>query len=269
VTEPKTSLANPAVKPDLYDHEYYLEGCMGSEQWQRSGGATVSGLYAGTLDLAGMEPGCRLLDIGTGRGELVRVASERGAAKAIGVDYSPTAIELAETTLAKAGNPPGAEVRLADARRIPVADGAFDLATMLDVVEHLTPAELDVSLAEARRALRPGGRLFIHTAPNALVYDVTYRIQRCSRPTRLRRWPSDPRSELERRMHVNEQRVGKLRRTLRAAGFDGVEARTGQWIETGFVPDARARRVYRLLGRVPGARRLAVFDLYATARKPG
>jgi cyclopropane fatty-acyl-phospholipid synthase-like methyltransferase len=37
---------------------------------------------------------------------------------------------------------------------------------MLDVVEHLTPTELDRTLAQARRILAPGGRLYIHTFPN-------------------------------------------------------------------------------------------------------
>jgi ubiquinone/menaquinone biosynthesis C-methylase UbiE len=261
-------LARPAVDAEVYDDEYFLEGCAGADQWRSSDGATVAGIYAGSLVLAGMEPGWRVLDIGTGRGELVRVALERGAVEAVGVDYSEAAIDLARKTLEQAGNPPGARIELADARRIPVDDDHFDLVTLLDVVEHLTPAELEASLAEARRALRPGGLLFVHTAPNALVYDVTYRLQRRVRPGRAARWPAEPRGRHELLMHVNEQRLGSLRRTVRDAGFDAAESHLGLWVETGFVPDERARRLYRILARIPGLRRFGVMDVYATGRKP-
>ena len=115
-----------------------------------------------------MKPGWQVLDIGTGRGELVRVALEWGAVEAVGVDYSEAAIELARKTLAQAGNPPGARIELADARRIPVDDDRYDLVTLLDVVEHLTPDELELSLAEARRALRPGGLLLTCTCSAAM-----------------------------------------------------------------------------------------------------
>jgi ubiquinone/menaquinone biosynthesis C-methylase UbiE len=261
-------LAEPAVAAEAYDREYYLRACMGADEWRMSDGAQVSGIYAGALSRARLTPGERLLDLGTGRGDLLPTAIQLGAAEAVGVDYSPAAIELAHTTLQRAGSPPGARAVLADARRVPAADESFDLVTMLDLVEHLTPAELTAALAEARRALRPGGRIFIHTAPNATVYELTYRIHRRARPGRSRRWPEDPRNAYERAMHVNEQTVGSLRRTLRQAGFDRASVKPGRWVHTDFIAEERPRRLYRALARVPGARRLAVFDLFATASRP-
>lgn len=259
-------LAEPAVAADAYDREYYLHGCMGAAEWRASGGAQVSGLYAGMVTRAGLQSGERVLDLGTGRGDLLPAAIRMGAAEAVGIDYSPAAIELAQTTLAQAGNPPGARAALADARRLPVDDGAFDLVTMLDVVEHLTAAELADSLAQARRALRPGGRIFIHTAPNATVYERTYRIQRRARPGRARRWPENPRKPDEIEMHVNEQTRRSLHEAVREAGFEGVRVELGRWVYTDFVPDERAKRLYRVISRVPLLRRLAIFDLFATAK---
>jgi ubiquinone/menaquinone biosynthesis C-methylase UbiE len=241
---------------------------MGADEWRESAGRDVARMYASMLDLAGLEPRMRVLDIGTGRGELVRVAIEKGAARAVGVDYSPAAIELANETLRAAGDPPGAEVILADARRIPVEDGRFDLVTMLDVVEHLSPEELQRSLEEAARALTPGGRIFVHTAPTPLIYAVTYRLQRWLRPDRWRRWPADPRNDFEHRMHVNEQRPGSLRRALRRAGFAQVRVWLGQWVYADFVPDLRARRLYHRLARVPSLRRFGVADLFARGSRP-
>jgi predicted SAM-dependent methyltransferase len=144
-----------------------------------------------------------------------------------------------------------------------VPKGSFDLVTLLDVVEHLSHDELAATLREARRALRPGGRIFVHTFPTRTLYDVTYRLQRASRPARRERWPRNPRNQLERTMHINEQSLGSLRSALRAAGFANVKVFPGAWIYTDFVPDAAARRVYHRLARIPYLRRLAVADLWA------
>jgi len=40
---------------------------------------------------------------------------------------------------------------------LPFEPGTFDRVLMLDVVEHLYPAELAEALREARRVLKPGG----------------------------------------------------------------------------------------------------------------
>ena len=137
--------------------------------------------------------------------------------------------------------------------------------TMLDVVEHLTPGELDAALREARRILRPGGRLFVHTLPNASIYRVTYRIQRWSRPGRWRAWAADPRNEHELRMHVNEQTVPSLRQALRRAGFERPAVWLGQWMHTTFVPDNRAARLYHRLAARRLTRPLGAGDIWARA----
>lgn len=239
---------------------------MGADDWRRSGGREMAGLYPGMLARAGFSPGMRLLDVGTGRGELVRLAAERGAAAAVGVDYSPEAVELANTTIASSDAGTDTRVLVADARKLPFADSSFDLITMLDVVEHLTPHELRAALIEARRVLASGGRIFVHTAPSKLIYEPTYRALRMTR-RRRRHWPADPRTDYEREMHVNEQRAGTLRRALRAAAYDDVAVELGEWVRCEFVPDEKARRTYRRLARVPGLRRFAIADLYAHGTK--
>jgi SAM-dependent methyltransferase len=50
-----------------------------------------------------------------------------------------------------------------DARALPFRDGAFDAAYSIDVLEHLDADGLEALMGEARRVLRPGGRLFIFT----------------------------------------------------------------------------------------------------------
>ena len=265
VTRP---LPDPAVSPDLYDEEYYRNACAGYAEWNESEGARVAGIYPGALHLAKLKPGEVVIDIGTGRGEMLAVAVQNGASRAVGIEYSPAAVELARRTLEvqKAGD--SAEVLLADARSIPLPDAVADLVTMVDVVEHLAPDELHRTLSEARRLLKPGGRVFIHTMPNRTIYEVTYRLQRSIVPGRRTRWPADPRNEYERSMHINEMTVTSLRRSLRSAHFRSVRVELGAMIYTDFVPDDRAKRIYRILAKVPFAARLAICDLFGYATKP-
>jgi SAM-dependent methyltransferase len=261
---PMGVLPDPAVDPTAYTEAYYREWCAGYEEWVASDGGAVAGIYPGFLAKAGMRAGDVVVDIGTGRGELLAVAVEQGASCAHGIEYSPDAVAMARKTLEAHKVGDRAEVHLADARSVPLDDGVADLVCLVDVVEHLTPEELDLALREAHRILRPGGRLVAHTMPNRLIYDVTYRIQRL-RPGR-RHWPADPRVELERVMHVNEQTARSLRRAFVAAGFE-TEVELGQWIHTEHVPDEAAKRLYGRLSKLGPLAHLGVADLWATGRR--
>lgn len=259
------ALPDPLVPAAAYDEAYYLQACMGYEEWNADPGAPILGTYIYALRRGGLRAGEVLVDIGTGRGELLALAVQSGAARAIGLEYSEAAVALAHRTLDAQGV--SAEVLLADARAVPLPDAVADLVTLLDVVEHLAGDELARALLEARRILRPGGRLLVHTFPNRLVYDVTYRLMRLTVPGRRRRWPADPRGELERAMHVNEQTRGSLRRALRTAGFAGVKVGFGELIHDAIIPetDAGARTLLHRLAAHRPTRPLGRADLWASA----
>ena len=257
----------PQVDAAAYTEAYYRESCGGAEVWQESGGTEIDPLYLGSLMKAGLPKDEVVVDIGTGRGELLVAALRVGATRAIGIEYSPDAVALAKRTLAAHETGDAAQVVLADARALPVADATADLVTMLDVVEHLTEPELDAAYAEALRILKPGGRILIHTLPSRTLYEVTYRLQRALVPGRRRTWPKDPRRPLEREMHVGEQTLGSLRRGLRRAGFADVRVEPGAWIHNDFVPSERARRLYPRLAKRRLTRWLGAADLWAQARR--
>lgn len=67
-------------------------------------------------------------------------------------------------TLSQAPSMRGATFVCGDACRLPFADGAFDLVTMFDVLEHIP--DHAAAAAEAKRVLRPGGTLLV-SCPNA------------------------------------------------------------------------------------------------------
>jgi SAM-dependent methyltransferase len=242
-------------------------------------------MYAGYVHRAAVGRGEVVVDLGTGRGELLVAAVSASARLAVGVEHSRDGVALAARTLAaasevtssatsaatSAGSGAGvagpAAVLAADVRAVPLRAGVADVVTMLDVVEHLTPVELQAGLAEAHRLLRPGGRLLVHTMPTRTVYEVTYRAQRLAAPWRWRAWPRDPRSDEERVMHVNEQTRWRLDRALADAGFVDRTVEPGAWIWDGFVPSVRARRTYARLARFRLTRCFGACDLWAVARR--
>lgn len=224
-------------------------------------------MYAGSLEKTEIRAGDVVVDIGTGRAELPVVALERGASLAIGVEYSRDALTLARQTVSASSAVGKVLLVAADARVLPIPDASADLVTMLDVVEHLAPDELRLTLKEIHRVLRPGGRLFAHTFPTRTVYNVTYRLQRSLVPSRRKRWPVDPRNEYELRMHVNEQTKRSFSRSLKEAGFRGVSVTHGEWVWEGFVPEEKARRLYHQLARSRFTAPLGVSDLWAHATR--
>jgi ubiquinone/menaquinone biosynthesis C-methylase UbiE len=98
-----------------------------------------------------------LLDIGCGRGQLLKLLGTR-ANRAVGIDIDSDATRLARTELMLAGLP-NCSLRSGDMYRLPFADADFDTIILDDVVAAATyPVR---ALKEARRVLKPKGRLII------------------------------------------------------------------------------------------------------------
>ncbi|MDQ6696117.1 MAG: class I SAM-dependent methyltransferase [Actinomycetota bacterium] len=97
--------------------------------------------------LAGAEV---VLDVGTGEGQLARLAHVGGATRVIGVD--PTRAQVVEAAR-RAGGPIYAR---AGAGALPVVGSSFDAVVACLVFEHIT--DVDDAINEVARVLRPGGR---------------------------------------------------------------------------------------------------------------
>jgi demethylmenaquinone methyltransferase/2-methoxy-6-polyprenyl-1,4-benzoquinol methylase/phosphoethanolamine N-methyltransferase len=120
-------------------------------------GALLRGADARALDLAGVAPGMRVLDVGCGPGILTRAAQLRAGpgGAAYGIDASPEMVALAEREAARRGV--AAQFQLGVAEALPFPDGMFDVVMSRLVIHHL-PGDLKArAFAEMRRVLRPGG----------------------------------------------------------------------------------------------------------------
>ena len=92
----------------------------------------------------------RVLDLGTGEGQLARAIIERQDGFVVGLDPTRSQIQVAQQR--------GGSVHygLAGSDALPVADASFDAVVVCLVFEHVDA--LDASLTEVARVLRPGGR---------------------------------------------------------------------------------------------------------------
>ncbi|HSB01999.1 MAG TPA: class I SAM-dependent methyltransferase [Anaerolineales bacterium] len=110
--------------------------------------------------------GSRLLEIGCGAGNLLLQASVPGSYP-LALDLSMQALTFVRSRLQEvsfgAEAPSGFACTQAIGEALPFPDASFDCILLSEVIEHLTAPQ--ISIAEARRVLRPGGRLLV-TTPN-------------------------------------------------------------------------------------------------------
>ncbi len=223
--KPEATRREP-VPSERYDERYFLTACEGYVEFNAEEGRQLSRRLAAAFALAEVRPGMRVLDVGCGRGEIVRHCALLGA-DAFGLDYAAVAVRFSRQVIADLGERTGrAGVLQGDAKRLPFTAATFDRVLMFDVVEHLHPWELHNALREAHRVLAPDGRLIVHTAPNVWYDRYAYPVVRLIRRLQGRgdRYPANSRAFLVSEnvhVHVNEQSMLSLRRALRQAGFSG------------------------------------------------
>jgi len=106
--------------------------------------------------LIGEGPERMVLDLSCGTGNYALTLAQRGM-RVVGVDISEPMLGAARSKGSRAGLP--VTFVRADARALPFRPGAFDLVTLILGLEFI--AEPGRALAEAHRALKPGGRLVV------------------------------------------------------------------------------------------------------------
>lgn len=217
--------------------------------------------------------GRRFLDCGCGGGEYVRALAATGA-RAVGVEIEAAKLRAAARSGAGAGLSRG------DLQRLPFPDGAFDLALVNEVLEHV-PDDL-VALREVHRVLRPGGRVVV-LSPNRLYPFETHGVflrgsgRRLSHVVPFVSWVPLPIGRLVFRYWARNYWPWELRRRLREAGFEvmaggflwqtfeNISGRQPAWMR-------RARGLLRFVARAlenaPGLRAFGVSQAVVARRRP-
>lgn len=114
-------------------------------------------LFRSLVELTVSAPLGDLLDIGSGEGRVLKLLASRSR-RAVGVDTNPEARRQARADLLLAGLP-NCTVRQGSMYQLPFGDDSFDTVILDDVLgDAKRPA---AAIGEARRLLRPGGRLLV------------------------------------------------------------------------------------------------------------
>lgn len=113
---------------------------------------TNSEVLTATVDLAGK----KVVDVGCGEGNLVRLMTRHGA-KVFGVECNLVQLEKAH-----AHAPVGNEIyHTGHAEALPFADGSIDLVVFFNSLHHVEVDNMPRALAEAARVLKAGGQVYI------------------------------------------------------------------------------------------------------------
>lgn len=150
---------------EKYTKEYFL-GSIDDKTKKSYGAAGFQSFKRGHIDkrykwfLRNLNlKGKVVLDVGSGRGEVVNYCSKKGAQRVIGIDFSKEVIRLALDF--NRGNP-NIELIEMEAKDINFQN-VFDVVFMLDVIEHIPDEEMELIYSNIYAALKQNGILILNT----------------------------------------------------------------------------------------------------------
>ncbi|KGC32176.1 class I SAM-dependent methyltransferase [Burkholderia pseudomallei] len=198
----------------------------------------------------GATPGARVLDLGCGAGHASFAAARGGAHEVIAYDLAPQMLATVEAAARERGLS-NVRIEQGAAERLPFADASFDWIVSRMSAHHWH--DVPRALAEARRVLKPGGRvLFVDVAgadhPLADTYLQAIEVLRDAshvRDYRVDEWLA---------FFAQAGFAARVRERWRLSiGFDG-------WVARMRTPDVRAHAIRALWADAPDEVR-AYFDV--------
>ncbi len=226
------------IPADIYTKSYYLtdnEGCL---EYAGDLDAHMHPKFQRALEIADIKPGENVLDVGCGRGELLYYCVRKGA-KALGLDYSQSAVDIARQTINRLPE----ELRSRAAAHVGEAESfnypdKYDVIFFIEITEHMHDWQLERAFRKFDSILTDKGRIIIMT-PNYLYERYLQPVKKfLDIPARFFKWPmriargkykpasfgelmvrifsiKTDRGELNRKMHCNVIYPARMRALLK------------------------------------------------------
>jgi SAM-dependent methyltransferase len=149
--DPMATTTDPARRTGAVQGDLWSERAA---DWTELMEPRMRPLYEAGLAGLAIEPGTNVLDVGCGSGLFLSLAAATGA-RVAGLDAAEGMLAVARRRL------PDARLEHGDVEDLPFADASFDAVSGFNSFQYAaSPSD---ALAEARRVLRPGGRLLAAT----------------------------------------------------------------------------------------------------------
>jgi len=145
-----------------------------------------------------------VLDFGCGRGSLLKRLVAQGVA-CQGLEFSAASAREAEANVG--AHPLFRGVVVTDTLPSSLAAASVDVVLLVEVIEHLLPDDIQPTLAEIRRVLRPGGHVVVTTPHDE---DLSASMLHCP----------DCGSTFHRWQHVRSFQPAGLAALMKGAGFE-------------------------------------------------
>lgn len=138
----------------------YMDTEEEAQEYDSMDHASANDSFVEAVLAAGAAQRSRALDLGTGPGDIpILLARAVPGLQFVAVDAAQTMLDIAAHKVAGAGLADRIQLQQADVKKLPFADGSFDLVFSNTILHHI-PEPLDM-LREARRVLSDQGVLVL------------------------------------------------------------------------------------------------------------